>query len=120
MVERHCRFAARFAEGLSLAGYEVLNDVVLNQLLVSFGDAVTNKKIIAEIQNDDTCWCGGTEWQGRSAMRVSVSCWATTEEDIDRSWPRSSGLPRTKRSADTPLMNLRFAQQLPNSDPIGL
>jgi glutamate/tyrosine decarboxylase-like PLP-dependent enzyme len=85
MVERHCHLAARFAEGLSRAGYAVLNDVVLNQVLVSFGDATTNERIITEIQKDGTCWCGGTQWQGRSAMRISVSCWTTTEEDIDRS-----------------------------------
>jgi glutamate/tyrosine decarboxylase-like PLP-dependent enzyme len=85
MVERHCRLAGRFAEGLSRAGYDVLNDVVLNQVLVSFGDSGLNKQIIWEIQKDGTCWCGGTEWQGRPVMRISVSCWATTEEDIDRS-----------------------------------
>ena len=85
MVERHCRLATRFAEGLSRAGYAVLNDVVLNQVLVSFGDAALNKRIIAEIQKDGTCWCGGTDWKGSTAMRISVSCWATTEEDIDRS-----------------------------------
>jgi threonine aldolase len=85
MVERHCRLAIRFAEGLSRSGYAVLNDVVLNQVLVSFGDAALNRRIIAEIQKDGTCWCGGTDWQGSTAMRISVSCWATTEEDIDRS-----------------------------------
>jgi glutamate/tyrosine decarboxylase-like PLP-dependent enzyme len=85
MVERHCRLAIRFAEGLSRSGYAVLNDVVLNQVLVSFGDAALNRRIIAEIQKDGTCWCGGTDWQGSAAMRISVSCWATTEEDIDRS-----------------------------------
>jgi glutamate/tyrosine decarboxylase-like PLP-dependent enzyme len=85
MVERHCRLAIRFAEGLSRSGYAVLNDVVLNQVLVSFGDAALNRRILAEIQKDGTCWCGGTDWQGSTAMRISVSCWATTEEDIDRS-----------------------------------
>lgn len=85
MVERHCRLAARFAEGLVRAGYQVLNDVVLNQVLVSLGDGDLNKEIIAAIQKDGTCWCGGTEWKGKAAMRISVSCWATTEEDIDRS-----------------------------------
>jgi glutamate/tyrosine decarboxylase-like PLP-dependent enzyme len=85
MVERHCRLATRFAEGLFRAGYTVLNDVVLNQVLVSFGDAALNRRIIAEIQKDGTCWCGGTDWQGSTAMRISVSCWATREEDIDRS-----------------------------------
>jgi glutamate/tyrosine decarboxylase-like PLP-dependent enzyme len=85
MIEHNCRLAARFAEGLSRAGYEVLNRVILNQVLVSFGDDARTKLVIAAVQNDGTCWCGGTEWQGRTAMRISVSCWATTEEDIDRS-----------------------------------
>ncbi len=77
--------AARFAEGMSRAGIRVLNDVVLNQVLVSFGDAEETRRVIAEVQRDGTCWCGGTEWQGQSAMRVSVSCYQTTEDDIDRS-----------------------------------
>jgi glutamate/tyrosine decarboxylase-like PLP-dependent enzyme len=85
IIERNCRLAKRFADGIVRAGFEVLNDVVLNQVLVSFGDGARNKRIVEAIQNDGTCWCGGTEWQGKSAMRVSVSCWATTEEDIDRS-----------------------------------
>ena len=85
MIERNCQHAARFAEGLSRAGFQILNDVVLNQVLVSFGDAAVTRRAIAEIQDDGTCWCGGTEWQGRTAMRISVSCHATTEDDIDRS-----------------------------------
>jgi glutamate/tyrosine decarboxylase-like PLP-dependent enzyme len=85
MVERNCRLATRFAERLRDAGYAVLNDVVLNQVMVSFGDAETTRRVIAEVQNDGTCWCGGTEWQGHAAMRISVSCWATTEEDVERS-----------------------------------
>jgi glutamate/tyrosine decarboxylase-like PLP-dependent enzyme len=85
MIERDCRLAARFAQGLARAGYEVLNDVILNQVLVSFGDGALNTKIISAIQEDGTCWCGGTEWRGKPAMRISVSSWATTEEDIDRS-----------------------------------
>lgn len=85
MVERHCRFAKRFADRLNRAGYEVLNDVVLNQVLVSFGNDDLNKRIISAIQQEGICWCGGTQWHGRSPMRISVSCWATTEEDVDRS-----------------------------------
>jgi len=63
----------------------VLNDVVINQVLVSFGDDETTRKIIAEIQTDGTCWCGGTVWQDHVAMRISVSSWATTEEDVEQS-----------------------------------
>ncbi len=85
MVERHCRLALRFAEAFRDAGFQILNEIVLNQVLVSFGDAATTRRIIAEVQKEGTCWCGGTEWHGHAAMRISVSCWATTEEDIDQS-----------------------------------
>ncbi len=85
LIERNCRYATCFAEGLKAAGWSVLNDVVLNQVLVSFGDDETTRRVIAAIQSDGTCWCGGTLWRGRAAMRVSVSSWATTEEDVERS-----------------------------------
>jgi threonine aldolase len=85
LIERTCSYARRFASGLSEAGYEVLNEVVLNQVLVSFGDADTTKKVIAELQTEGTCWCGGTVWQGHTAMRISVSSWATKDEDVERS-----------------------------------
>ena len=85
LVERNCRHARRFAEGVQSAGYAVLNDVVLNQVLVAFGDAETTTRVISEIQTDGTCWCGGTVWQGQTAMRISLSSWATTDEDIERS-----------------------------------
>ncbi|MCC6453377.1 MAG: aspartate aminotransferase family protein [Caldilineaceae bacterium] len=85
MIERTCQHATRFAEGLTAAGYAVLNEVVLNQVLVSFGDAATTERVIAAVQADGTCWCGGTVWQGQTAMRISVSSWATTEEDVERS-----------------------------------
>jgi glutamate/tyrosine decarboxylase-like PLP-dependent enzyme len=85
LIERTCRHARRFAAGLEAAGYQVLNDVVLNQVLVSFGDAAATERVIAGIQSDGTCWCGGTVWQGRTAMRISVSCWATSDEDVENS-----------------------------------
>jgi glutamate/tyrosine decarboxylase-like PLP-dependent enzyme len=85
MIERNCRQASRFAEGLTEAGYRVLNDVVINQTLVSFGDEDVTRRVIAGIQSDGTCWCGGTVWQGQTAMRISVSSWATTDEDVERS-----------------------------------
>jgi glutamate/tyrosine decarboxylase-like PLP-dependent enzyme len=85
LVERNCRQARRFAEGLSAAGFEILNDVVLNQVLVSFGDSETTKRVVSEIQSDGTCWCGETVWHGRAAMRISVSSWATTDADVERS-----------------------------------
>jgi glutamate/tyrosine decarboxylase-like PLP-dependent enzyme len=85
LVERCSRLAGRFAGGARAAGLEVLNDVVLNQVLVAFGDAKRTRDVIEAVQRDGTCWCGGTVWQGRSAMRVSISSWATSEADIDRS-----------------------------------
>ncbi|MGA9853507.1 MAG: pyridoxal-dependent decarboxylase [Gammaproteobacteria bacterium] len=85
MIARNCRQARRFAEGLKAAGYEILNDVVLNQVLVSFGNPAMTNRVIAEIQKDGTCWCGGTVWQGKTAMRISVCSWATTDEDVDLS-----------------------------------
>jgi len=85
LIERNCRQARRFAEGLKDAGYKVLNDVVLNQVLVAFGDAEMTNRVIAELQAEGTCWCGGTVWQGQTAMRISVSSWATTDADVERS-----------------------------------
>jgi glutamate/tyrosine decarboxylase-like PLP-dependent enzyme len=85
MIERSCRHARRFARGLRDAGHQVLNDIVLNQVLVAFGDADATNRVIAAIQEDGTCWCGGTVWQGRTAMRISVCGWSTTDEDVEKS-----------------------------------
>lgn len=85
MIERNCRQARRFAERLRAAGFEVLNEVVLNQVLVKFGDAERTRRAIAAIQADGTCWAGITVWQGHTAMRISVCNWATTDEDVERS-----------------------------------
>ena len=85
LIERNCEMARVFADRLREAGFEILNDVVLNQVLVSFGSADETQRVIAEVQNEGTCWCGGTQWHGRTAMRISVSSWATTEEDVERS-----------------------------------
>jgi aromatic-L-amino-acid decarboxylase len=85
IVERTSSHARRFAAGLKAAGYEVLNEVVINQALVSFGDAEKTLRVIARLQAEGTCWCGSTVWQGRTAMRISVSNWATTTDDVERS-----------------------------------
>jgi glutamate/tyrosine decarboxylase-like PLP-dependent enzyme len=85
MIERNCRQARRFAAGLEAAGFQVLNEVVLNQVLVAFGDPSLTNRVIAEIQAEGTCWCGGTVWQGQTAMRISVSSWATSDADVERS-----------------------------------
>jgi glutamate/tyrosine decarboxylase-like PLP-dependent enzyme len=83
LVERCCTLARHFAAGLAQAGFRILNEVTLNQVLVYFGDQAVTNKIIKNIQDDGTCWCGGTVWKGLPAMRISVSSWMTTEEDIN-------------------------------------
>jgi glutamate/tyrosine decarboxylase-like PLP-dependent enzyme len=85
MIERNCAQARRFAERLTAEGYEVLNEVVLNQVVVRFGCAERTKKVIEAIQQDGTCWTGVTVWRGITAMRISVSSWATTEADVEAS-----------------------------------
>ena len=85
LIDRTCSHAEKFAEGLTNAGYKILNDVVVNQVLVSFGNSEKTDKIISELQKDGTCWVGGTKWNGESAMRISVSSWATTDDDVERS-----------------------------------
>ena len=86
LVEANCAVARRMAARLARhPGVAVLNEVVLNQVLVRFGDAdeVTGE-VIRRVQDDGTAWAGGTTWDGRLAMRISVSNWATTPEDGDR------------------------------------
>ena len=84
-MERNCRQAHTLAAALRQAGIKVLNDVVLNQVVVSFGSDQRTNMVISKIQDEGECWCGGTVWHGRAAMRISVSSWATTDEDIERS-----------------------------------
>jgi glutamate/tyrosine decarboxylase-like PLP-dependent enzyme len=85
LVERSCHHASRFAGGLRRAGCAILNDVVINQVLVSFGDPEMTRQVIAAVQAEGTCWVGGTVWQGHTAMRISVSSWATTDDDVEHS-----------------------------------
>ena len=87
LVARCCRLAARMADGLRDApGVQILNNVVLNQVLVRFdgpsGENIT-PRVIAAIQGEGVCWCGGTAWQGEPAMRISVSSWRTSDDDAD-------------------------------------
>jgi glutamate/tyrosine decarboxylase-like PLP-dependent enzyme len=84
-MERNCRQARRFAEGLAAAGWPIFNEVVLNQVLVAFGSDEHTRSVIRAIQAEGSCWCGGTVWQGRAAMRISVSSWATTDADVEAS-----------------------------------
>jgi glutamate/tyrosine decarboxylase-like PLP-dependent enzyme len=83
LIERTCGHAQTFSQRLRDLGYEVLNDVVINQVLVSFGSPEVTRRVIEQVQEDGSCWCGVTEWQGRTAMRISVSSWATTREDVE-------------------------------------
>ena len=93
LVERSCVLAARMAERLAEGGATIANDVVLNQVLVGFGDvSLTDDEpenrtdaIVAEVQRDGTCWLGATTWHDQRLIRVSVSNATTTEADIDRS-----------------------------------
>ena len=85
MIDRNCRQASQLAESLRRANIEILNDVVLNQVVVAFGDADRTNRVIEAVQIDGTCWAGATVWRDRTAMRISVSGWATTDADIERS-----------------------------------
>jgi glutamate/tyrosine decarboxylase-like PLP-dependent enzyme len=85
LVARTCGYARIMAGALRQAGLTVLNDVVLNQVLVRAGTDEATLALVAAVQADGTCWCGPTQWQGRPAMRISISGWATGEDDIRRS-----------------------------------
>ena len=86
LVERCCALARRIAEQLTAeTGARVLNDVVLNQVLARFGDDDTRTRTVIErVQNEGVAWMGGTVWHGKAAMRISVSNWSTTEDDVDQ------------------------------------
>ncbi|MBI5961099.1 MAG: aspartate aminotransferase family protein, partial [Chloroflexi bacterium] len=85
LVERNCRSARQLADGLREAGYTIHNDVVLNQVVVSFGTAEVTGRVINAIQQEGKLWAGQTVWQGHTALRLSVSSWATTDQDIAQS-----------------------------------
>lgn len=85
LVERTCDHARRFAACMAAAGAAVLNDVVLNQVLVDFGHEDRNRAIVTGVQQEGTCWLSGTTWRGRSAIRISVSGWSTTAQDVEQS-----------------------------------
>ncbi|MBO0841261.1 MAG: aspartate aminotransferase family protein [Sciscionella sp.] len=86
LIDRCCLLAKRFAEELSTVdGVDVVNEVVLNQVAVSFGDDTRTDRVIDAVQRSGVCWMGGTTWRGRRLMRISVSNWTTTAEDVDAS-----------------------------------
>ena len=98
LIDRCCRLARRFAAGLASGGVSVLNEVCLNQAMVALDDDEQTLRWIEEVQREGVCWCGGTVWHGRRAMRISVSSWATSEADVDlsiESMLRCAGLVRT-------------------------
>lgn len=85
LIERTCQHAEVFSQRLAEAGFEILNDVVLNQVVVSFGDEEETRRVLSGVQEEGTCWVSGTQWHGRQALRISVSSWATTSSDVERS-----------------------------------
>lgn len=85
LIERTCHHAQTFSIKLAEAGFDILNDVSLNQVLVSFGTDEKTRDVLARVQEEGTCWMSGTKWHGKEAMRISVSSWATTAKDVDQS-----------------------------------
>ena len=85
LVDRSCSLARRFADGLrALDGVEIVNEVELNQVLVRVGDAETTNRIERHVQEEGTAWLGATTWRGERLLRIAVSNWSTTEEDVGR------------------------------------
>jgi glutamate/tyrosine decarboxylase-like PLP-dependent enzyme len=99
LIDRTCGHATTFAERFRDLGYEILNDVVINQVLVSFGPPEITRRVIEQVQQDGACWCGVTEWQGRTAMRISVSSWATTAGDVEAAIAAIDRIARECRAA---------------------
>jgi glutamate/tyrosine decarboxylase-like PLP-dependent enzyme len=84
LVADACEAAVLIADRLRESGFEVLNDVVLNQVLVRYADGPTTTRLMAALQDDGRVWCGGTQWGGEAAMRISVSSWKTDRADAAR------------------------------------
>ena len=101
LVARACDHAQLMAAKLRTAGLEVLNDVVLNQVLVRAETNELTDALICAVQQEGTCWCGPTLWKGRPAMRISISGWATSDQDIDRSAQAISAAVRRVAERDT-------------------
>ncbi len=84
LVERLCRHATAFADGLAgMPGVEVLNDVVFTQVCASFGDDDRTEEVVRLMLADGTAWTTGSRWRGRSVLRISVSNWSTTDQDVE-------------------------------------
>ncbi len=85
LVERTCAHARRFADELAaLPGFELLNDVVLNQVLFRFESDERTDEVLRRVQESGEAWLSGTTWDGRRAIRISVSNWQTSDEDVAR------------------------------------
>lgn len=110
LIERTCGQATRFANGLRDAGYTVLNDVVLNQVLVSFGNDDKTRRVLVSVQDDGTCWCSTASWNGQTAMRISVSSWATTDQDVERSL---SAILRVAGESEAPSLGIKCPKPCP-------
>jgi glutamate/tyrosine decarboxylase-like PLP-dependent enzyme len=85
LVDRCCEHARTMADLLAAGGATIHNDVVLNQVLVGFGDPARTDAVVDAVQQDGTCWVGATTWRDQRLMRVAVSNWSTNREDIERS-----------------------------------
>lgn len=83
LIDRCCAFAQTFTQRFSSAGFSVLNEVKLNQVVISFGSDEQTQAVIDAIHEDSTFWAGGTNWQGQVGLRISVSSWATTSADVE-------------------------------------
>jgi glutamate/tyrosine decarboxylase-like PLP-dependent enzyme len=101
LIDRCCAHALRFAEGLAAAGYEVMNNVVLNQVVFSAENEAATQAALARIQASGVTWLGPTTWRGLFAMRISVSSWATTVQDVERSLAIMIEARSTPRTAVT-------------------
>ena len=101
LIERCCRHARNLSVGLQALGYCVLNEVVLNIVVAAIGDASVHERITNDIQSSGECWFGMTSWRGRSAVRIAVSSWSTTDEDIRRTLAAIECVTRKAISAPT-------------------
>ncbi|MFG2641999.1 pyridoxal phosphate-dependent decarboxylase family protein [Streptomyces sp. NPDC048370] len=96
LVERLCRHASAFATGIAaLDGATVLNDVVFTQVCAAFGDDARTERVLTRLLDDGTTWISGSTWHGRRVMRISVSNWSTTDDDVTRA------LDAIRRAADS-------------------
>jgi len=96
LIEGLCDRAAQFAGLLAAIGFHILNDVVFNQVLVACDSPRLARATLASVQASGVCWCGGTQWNHEPAMRISVSSWATTADDVRRS---AKGFVRAREHA---------------------